>query len=143
MIKLNWEHLKAVILITSFNFLGGAFIFSGKPFLVFLGCISLIIGVIFEYVYLVAMDTRGIINQTRNQLQKYIEEAKKIKNEIQVMNDKIFDTFSQKGFKKVEERIKDLETQVEGRYGRNGLRDEFEELKREFKDFKRSLERVF
>ena len=50
------------------------------------------------------------------------------------MQDKIFDVFSKKGFKSVEERLKELEDAVEGRYGRNGLqtlKEDMEKIKRE------------
>ena len=94
------------------------------------------------YYFLKKMDTREVVTKTKQELQKYIDEAKKLKlsllntaKEIQDMKNKIFDSFSQKGFKKVEERLKELEDAVEGKYGRDGL----PKLKEDVEKIKRSL----
>ena len=88
------------------------------------------------------MATREEIIKTKQELQKYVGDAKKLKlslentaKEIQDMKNKVFDVFSQKGFKTVEERLKELENVVEGKYGRDGL----PKLKEDVEEIKRSL----
>jgi uncharacterized protein (UPF0335 family) len=75
---------------------------------------------------------------TKTQLENYIKEAQKLKNEmlkiageIKLMNKQIFDVFSKRGFKTIEERIKILEDTLMGKSS-----------DWDFRDFTKTIEKV-
>ena len=139
---MDWEHINAIFWMSILGIVGGILISLRTPFLIVLGVVLILLDVYLEYYFLKKMDTREQVTKTKQELQRYVDEAKKLKfsllntaKEIQDMKNKVFDVFSQKGFKKVEERLKELEDVVEGKYGRDGLPN----LKEDVEKIKRSL----
>ena len=139
---MDWEHINAIFWMSIFGIIGGILISLGNLFLIGLGIVLILLDVYLEYYFLIKMDTREEVIKTKQELQRYVGDAKKLKlslentaKEIQDMKNKVFDVFSQKGFKTVEERLKELENVIEGKYGRDGL----PKLKEDVEEIKRSL----
>ena len=139
---MDWEHINAIFWMSIFGIIGGILISSGNLFLIGSGIVLILLDVYLEYYFLIKMDTREEVIKTKQELQRYVGDAKKLKlslentaKEIQDMKNKVFNVFSQKGFKTVEERLKELENVVEGKYGRDGL----PKLKEDVEEIKRSL----
>lgn len=136
---MDLKHIKAIFYISIFGVIAGIYLSSGKFPLIILGIICLIIDLIYEYHFLKEMDTREAIEKTKKELKKYVEDARKLKNEIDIskkeienIKDSVFDVFSKNGFKTVEERLKDIESQLGGNYGKNNLeilKDDIDKIK--------------
>jgi len=139
---MDWEHINAIFWMSIFGIIGGILISSGNPYLIGLGIVLILIDVYLEYYFLKKMDTREEVTKTKQELKKYVEDAKKLSNElkktaeeIEDIKKNVFNVFSKKGFKTVEERLKDIEEVVEGKYGRDGL----PELKKDVENIKKQL----
>ena len=159
MIKIKWdkEHFKGVVIVMTYTFLAGVFITASDPLVRGIAILYLILGVGYEYMFLALMDTREDVALTKKQLSEYISRAMELKkeiegmrdetvetkNEIERMKDKIFNVFSKRGFKTVEERLKDLEEAVGvSGYGRNygdSLKNEVAHLKLLIKEIREKI----
>lgn len=136
---MDWEHINAIFWMSIFGIAAGVFITRDSVYFVVLGFLFILFDVYLEYYFLKKMDTRKEVKKTKEELQKYVEEARKLKIELEKsvveiteIKKNVFDVFSKKGFKTVEERLKDLEEKVEGKFGRNGLdnlKDDMEKVK--------------
>lgn len=137
---MDWEHFIAIFWMSVFGIIGGVLISLGNIYFIGLGIVFILLDVYLEYYFLKKMDTRDEVNKTKQELRKYVEDAKKLSielkksaEEIEEMKNKIFNVFSKKGFKTVEERLKELEDVVEGKFGRDGLlkiKENVEKIKR-------------
>lgn len=103
------EHIKAVFLITIYGILAGVFISTGHLYLVLIGIVYLLIDVLYEYAFLMRIDTRKDVEMTKQTLDKYIQEAKEISEEIEDMKNKIFNAIYSDPMNSIEERIQHLE----------------------------------
>lgn len=98
-----------------------------------------------EYLVLNRMDTREDVKKTKKEIEDLLKEARKIKKEvdeshkeIDKINKNVFDVFSKKGFKNVEQRLKALEDALEGKSSSFEFR-EFKKILEDVKEMKRKL----
>ena len=142
MIKIDWEHLGIIFWMTVFGVISGFLLAMQKTIFIFLGIVCLLVDVFIEYRFMVKLDSRPEVEKTKNDLKKYVRDAKilnndllKTKKEIEKMQRAIFDPFSKNGFKTVEERIKNIEKEL----NKNNYNSQYSKLINDVDKIKKKL----